>query len=180
MTTRCPIPAWVLIGASWVWFLFALIYFTDVACPFNVFLVLGGSGLGLGVVWLVLTAVWPHLIRHSVCAVWLTVPAAGLLGSALLLTSWGLLVRVALSETTLRKCAANAAAAGGVPDEFPEMVGLFWVEDVRVDGGGVYFYTSRSFLNRHGVAYLPPGSASVPRISVCHLYGSWYSFEWRF
>jgi hypothetical protein len=103
----------------------------------------------------------------------------GVLGCALLVTDRGLALRVVLSEAALSEY-AGAVVAAGVTDGRPGRVGLFWVDEVSVYDGGVYFYTTWSFLNRHGVAYLPPGTAPAPRISVQQLYGPWYSFEWRF
>jgi hypothetical protein len=177
--TRLPLPVWLVTCASWIWFLFALLYFTDAACPFTAFLALAGSGFLLGVAWFVLTAVWPHLVRYPACFLWLTVPLVGLLACVLLLTGIGFVLRVALSEGALRECVANTAAAGG-PKGGPSRVGLFQVEEVMVYREGVYFYTTWGFLDRHGVAYLPPGSELAPRIGVRHLYGRWYSFKWRF
>jgi hypothetical protein len=94
-------------------------------------------------------------------------------------TDLGLTLRVALCEAALRDYAAKVSAEG-VRDEPPRWVGLFQVEEATVFDRGVYLYTSWSFLNRHGVAHLPPGSKPAPRTSLRHLYGSWYSFEWRF
>jgi hypothetical protein len=173
---RYPFLARLLTGAAWLWCFFALVYFTDAACPFTVFGAMALSGLLIGAVWSIQTAIWPHLIRRLP---WLSVPPAGLLACALLLTDWGLALRVTLSETALNSRAADAIAAG-IPDRIPRYVGLFHVDEVQVFDGGVYFYTTWSFLNRHGVARLPEGSRPAPRTSVQHLHGSWYSFEWRF
>ena len=109
----------------------------------------------------------------------MAVPTAGALGFALAVTDWGLALRVALCEGTL--CSyVDGVLPGAKPDRTPRWVGLFRVEETQEYGGAVYLYTSRSFLNRHGVAYIPPGGNPAPRIGVHHLYGSWYSFVWRF
>jgi hypothetical protein len=174
-----PLASWLLIGAAWIWFIFALIYLTDVACPFGAVGVLGGSGLLLAVGWLFRTAAWPLPLSRVAFLCWLSVPFAGLLGCLLVLTGWGLTLRVMLSEAALSSRAASAIAEGA-PDWKPSLVGLFDVDEVQVFDGGVYFYTTWSYLNRHGVARLSPGRALAPRTSVHHLYGPWYTFTWRF
>ena len=110
---------------------------------------------------------------------WFSVPFAGALAIGLALTDWGLMLRVALCEAELADYAATVSAEG-LPADLPGRVGLFHVDWVTTYDGGVYFYTATSFLNRHGVAHLPPGSKPAPRTFVRHLYGRWYRFDWLF
>jgi hypothetical protein len=175
-TRRLPLSAWLLVCAGWVWFLFAVVYFTDAACSFTAFLAVASSGVFLGFLWMSFSTLVPRLLRRYV---WLSVPFAGALAAGLALTDWGLTLRVALCEAELADYVAKVSA-GGLPENAPGRVGLFHVDEVTTYDGGVYFYTSRSFLNRHGVAHLPPGAKSAPRTSVSHLCGRWYSFEWHF
>ncbi len=125
--------------------------------------------------WLIFTLLHPMLLSRAIAPIWLTVPLAGLLGIVLVTTEVGLLARVALSDTALRKHIAKAQPAA------PQCwVGLFQVEESRSYDGGVYLFTSHSWLNRHGVAHIPAGSKIAPRIRVRHLYGEWFRFEWKF
>lgn len=64
----------------------------------------------------------------------------------------------------------------------PRRVGLFWVDGTENKGGAVFLYTSSSFLNRHGIVYVPPGQATPSikgRVNE-QLVGPWHSFTWRF
>ena len=142
----------------------------------NVFLA-SCAGLLIGVLWLICSALYPRLFSKALAPIWLTVPAAGLMGVLLAATDVGLLLRVVLSERALRNDIAQAPQLDPVT---PHWVGLFHVEESRSFDGGVYFYTSHSWLNRHGVAQVPAGSKTAPRTRLRHLYGDWYSFEWRF
>jgi hypothetical protein len=175
-TRRLPLAARVLAGGTWVWLLFAVVHFTDAACSVFAFFDVAATGLVLGFLWISFTALDPWLLRRYV---WLSVPFAGALAVGLALTDWGLVLRVALCEADLADCAATVSA-GRLPEDLPGRVGLFHVDWVTRYDGGVYFYTSTSFLNRHGVAHLPPGAKPAPRTSIRHLYGRWYSFEWFF
>jgi hypothetical protein len=168
----------VLVVACWVWLLFALIYFTDAACPFPICLAMLGSGLLIGFVWIGLSALWPWLFRRPTRMVWLSVPAAGFLG-LLCLSDLALALRVKLCEGALSEYVAGVAA-NGEPPQTEIAVGLFQVRYTQAYDGGVYLFTSQGFLNQHGIAHLSPNSKPPPRISVRHLYGPWYTFMWRF
>jgi hypothetical protein len=171
--------AWLLIGAAWVWVGLALVYFTDAACPILAFCVLAPAGLLVGTMWTMQTVASPQTLRRPLCFPWLSVPLIGLFGCLLLFTNWGLAVRVAASEPGLT-AEARAALAGNKTSAPGDQVGLFRVEELRVAGGGVYFYTGWDYMDRVGVAFLPPGSAPAPRIRIQPLYGPWYRFTWKF
>jgi len=175
---RLPLAARLIIVGGWAWLLLALIYFTDAACQIFIFLAIGVGGIIIGAVWIALSFMWPRLLRRPARKVWLSVPLASLLG-LLSLSNLGLVLRIKLCEGALSEYVANVSA-NGVPAEPDEWVGLFKVDDTWVYDGGVYLFTSTSFLNHHGVAHLPPGSKPPGRITVRHLYGSWYSFMWFF
>jgi hypothetical protein len=169
----------VLTVAAWGWLVAALPFLSDAAC--NTFVELGllASGALIGLAWVVLTALRLSLLPGSFRWQWLSVPLAGILGFALLVTDWDLAVRVALSESALRRH-VESVPPDAPSDETQRWIGLFHVEETEEYDGAVYLFTCQSFINRHGVAYIPPGSKVAPRMRVSHLYGSWYSFEWRF
>jgi hypothetical protein len=174
-----PMALRLFVVLAWLWFLLAIPFVTDAACRFDAFLLLAWSGGLIGFVWLVVTLVYPALLKRPTRLRWLSVPLAGLLVVVLMVTGWGLLVRVFLCEGSLQDSVANVPA-NSEADWSPRRVGLFWVEDVKEYDGGVYLFTTQSFVSRHGVAHIPDGIQVAPRVSVRHLYGSWYSFEWRF
>jgi len=84
-----------------------------------------------------------------------------------------------ISEESLQSYVASVPA-GALPDRTRRWVGLFRVEETEEYGGAIYLYTSHGFLDRHGIAFLPPGTTPAPRMSVRHLFGPWYNFTWRF
>jgi hypothetical protein len=110
---------------------------------------------------------------------WLAVPATAIFGAALQVADVGLTLRVALCEDSLDRFVATVKP-GGKGDHEPRWVGLFRVDYVQEYEGGVYLFTSDSFINQNGVAHLPNGAPVAPRMRVRHLYGPWYNFEWRF
>jgi hypothetical protein len=61
-------------------------------------------------------------------------------------------------------------------------VGLFLVDGTENRGGAVFLYTSTGWLNRHGVACIPPGLESryFERRRTWPLLGPWHTFEWKF
>jgi hypothetical protein len=60
-------------------------------------------------------------------------------------------------------------------------VGLFLVEGIEEFQGAIFLYTSNGFINRYGIAYVPPGTELPPRrFLIKNLSGNWYSFGWRF
>jgi hypothetical protein len=164
---------------AWLWLIAGIPFLTDAACNFMLELLLGVSGYTIGVVWVIFSWQRPALLLRPVRAWWLSVPVCGALGLTLLITDWDLALRVALCEDSLGEFVANVQP-GAATDLTPHWVGLFYVEQVQEYQGGVYLFTSRSFLNRHGVAHIPPGVGVAPRMRVDHLYGPWYNFEWRF
>jgi hypothetical protein len=97
---------------------------------------------------------------------WLSVPLAGALGLVFVINSHWLLMM--------------GGIAPGTDDRKPRWVGLMRVQETEECEGGVYLYTGNEFLDRVGVAYLPPGTQPAGRIRVDHLYGPWYSFVWHF
>lgn len=177
---RFPYPALIVVGVAWNWFALALFYLTDSACPFLAAGVLLCTGPLIGILWLAASCYWPcRLFVGPKLAVWLSVPAAGALAVALATSDAGFRARVALSEKALARHVDRVAAAGA-GDNNPHQVGLFHVYNTQFYNGGVYLFTSSSFINCHGVAHIPPGSKVAPRFWVRRLYGDWYGFEWKF
>ena len=179
VSLRFPLLARLVVGLAWGWFAFAILWLTDAACMLLNLLALVGCGFLIGLFWIVVTAIWPYLLRRPFCIVWFTVPLVGMIGVGLACTDVGLRTRVMLCEWALA-ADVERVRAEGVQAEHTRTVGLFTVEDTRTYDDGVYLFTSQSFMNWHGVAHIPRGSRVAPRMSVRHLYGQWYSFEWRF
>jgi hypothetical protein len=169
-----------IIAAAWLWFLAALPFFTDAACDFFVFFVLGFAGVLIGISWLTLTSALPRLRRPPTLWWWLSVPMVGILACVLLASDWPFALRVALSERALQRH-VDAFPRDTPPDRVPRWVGLLHVNETEESDGAVFIYTSTSYLNRHGVAHIPPGSNPMLKIvRRQHLYGDWYKFEWKF
>ncbi len=171
----------VLAAMTWLWFLAALPFLTDAACNFLM------AGV-LAISWMILALAWvcALLMRHSLLNSasarrwWLSAGLAGLLGLLLVYTDLGLLLRVALSERELN--AYNAAVPSGTRNiiHSNRQVGLFLVDGTEEINGVVVLYTSSSFLDRHGVVFVPDGAIPPSDLSTRHLFGPWYSFRWRF
>jgi hypothetical protein len=171
---------WLLVSAAWSWLLIALLCLTDPAWNLFFFCGLAASGCFLAFAWIVGTIYQPSLLRRPWGPWWLSVPFAGALGLLLVATGWGLALRVALSEASLNDYVTNVQAVLESGRE-PRWVGLFRVEEAQQYGSAVYLYTGSSFLDRHGIAYVPPGSSAPGRISLDrHIYGPWHAFTWRF
>jgi hypothetical protein len=114
---------------------------------------------------------------------WLSAAAAGTLGFLLAVTPVGLMARVALCQRSLERYAGKVLQEGGKEFHQAQLVGLFLVNGEAQERGVALLYTSNGFLNRVGVAYIPPGTEPLPRIPrhhLEHLYGPWYRFEWHF
>jgi hypothetical protein len=173
-----PVSARILLRVAWLWFAVAVVYLTDAACFFMTFFALLGSGMVIGFVWVIFTHLWPRLLSKPIRRFWLSIPLAGVL-AVILATDIGLLLRVSLCDRVLRDH-VTSVAPHGVKEEQSRWIGLFQVDETRVYDGGVYLYTSHSWLNRHGIAHIPVGSKLAPRTNLRHLYGQWFSFEWRF
>jgi hypothetical protein len=171
--------ACLLVAFTWLCLLLAVLFLSEPAHNFVAMLFLGASGLVIGTTWLIFTVVKPQLLSSTSRRWWLTVPLAGGLGVVLLITNWGLALRIALCESTLHNHIAGLSAGSNVQRR-PERIGLFRFEEVEEYQGSVYFYTGSGFLNRYGLAYIPPGQRPAPWMSVRHVYGPWYTFEWRF
>jgi hypothetical protein len=114
-------------------------------------------------------------------AVWLAVPALGLVGVVGFPTGWPMAIRVWLCEQSLNEYAITAN-----PDEQPryqevrvDRVGLFTVQHVDKSEGSVLLTTSSTFVSLGGVAYAPDGvpASSPMTVNFTHLYGPWYRFE---
>jgi hypothetical protein len=171
---------WVVVGLAALWLVIALPFFTDAACSLFVLMLLGCGGVFVGLLWIRMTIKKPSLLRAPARRWWLCVPLVAVLGFFLLVTDWGLALRVVLCERALTQYVASLPD-DAAPDSTPCRVGLFWVNKTKVYRGDVHLYTSHSFLNEHGMAYIPTGIRSpAPRIRVKHLYGNWYRFEWKF
>jgi hypothetical protein len=174
---RLSLLARSVVASSWIWLIVAIPSFTDAACDSFFFLNLGAAGFLIGAAWIVVTAARPSLLRRPKLKWWLSVPCAGLLGVYLAATHDDLALRVFLCESSLRTHVAEVL--DGRRHERPMSVGLFTVNFESQWEGAVYLFTSRSFLNTHGVAYVPNGVAA-PRTKIHKLYGPWYQFDYRF
>jgi hypothetical protein len=164
-----------------LWLLAAIPFFTDAAVNVFVLALFGLSGIVIGVFWLILSGLNPCLLKPPFRRQWLMVPAAGAIGLGLLFTDYGLMLRVALSETALDH-GLEAVPSGA--DSFvvaPRFIGLFVVTGITEHDGGKYLFTCTSFINRNGIARIPAGAKLPPSFRrVHHLYRDWYSFEWKF
>ncbi len=167
------------IWSAWLWLIFTVPSFTDAACNMFTFMLLLVFGLAIGVGWIWLTVVRPELLSRRSAKWWLSVPAAGLLGTFLFVSDRDLAARVSLSEVELMD-QVSQAQAGETYTPVNQRVGLFWIRDRTEFGGGVYFHTSSTWINSNGIAHIPPGSQPRPRTWTRHLYGSWYWYEWKF
>jgi hypothetical protein len=164
---------------TWVWLLLALPFLTNTSCDLFIGLPLGCIWLLLGAVWLVIpfappTAFYIRAKRNC----WLASGFAGLLGLVLAFTDLGLIVRVALSESSLSAYATQVAPRDGDWGHEPRLVGLFLVDGESNEEGIVYLYTGKAFIDRTGLALVPAGGK--PSYRVRHLYGPWYWFYWKF
>jgi hypothetical protein len=174
-----PVATWPIVAAAWVWLPFAVVYLTDAACPIHVEILLFLTGATLAVAWLILTAWSFTYFRKALPFGWFSVPLIGAFAMTVGSTDFGFTARVVLSETALQRY-VESLPPGDMTDRTPQSVGLFHVHETEKYDGAVYLYTSSGLLNQNGVAYKPPGSQPAPRMRVWHLYGPWYSFEWRF
>src|SRR6266550_5211472 len=114
-----------VVAAAWLWLLAGLPFFTNAACNFEALVLLGGTGLLIGIAWLIVTFSWSPPLRSWS---WLSVPFAGLVGVLLLVTDWGFALRVVLSEDALSHYVASVPP-GEKSDRTPRRVGLFWVDE---------------------------------------------------
>jgi hypothetical protein len=166
---------------AWLLLICAIPFLTDAAIDLIAFFVLGAADFFLAVTWMMITFLTRVPLRYRVHDwSWLSFLVAGYLGLVLATTNWGFAVRVALSEAALREYIAQVPAGA---EEWHEArkIGLFNVRKTSEQAGAVFLHTSTSFLNEHGVAYVPGGQIPPGRIRLRgHLYGPWYSFEWKF
>lgn len=163
------------------WLLVALPFLTDAACNMFVGMALSAAWLVLAVAWLVLP-IRPGVTRDDMVW-WACAANAGCLGLVLAFTNIGLIARIALSESSLIAHASHVAADGGDFLHDQQLVGLFLVDGEESYQGVVLMYTSQGFLNREGIAYVPPGTpvpTQIPRRRLRHLFGCWYTCVWKF
>ena len=166
--------------AGWLGLLLAVPVVTDAGIDFLVFVFLWSVGPMLPIVYFV-AALISHRDFLTVrgCILWLGPPAAGGLIIVLSATGYPLAVRVWLSERSLLAHAADVAA--GVTDgNEPQCVGLFHVRETWSRKGADFFYTRSGWLDKEGIAHIPPGTPPISRIRATHLTGDWYRFTWRF
>jgi hypothetical protein len=165
---------------AWVWLVFALPFLTDAACNILVGLLLLGSWAVLALAWLVLGLV--GLPRSLGSRWWWASAVAGCLGVVLALTDVGLAARVALSRPWLEDYARQVPRDKRNSSHEPRWVGLFRVDGTENQGGAVFLYTGTGYLNRYGVAYIPPDERprDFDKIRTRPLLGPWESFVWKF
>jgi hypothetical protein len=161
---------------AWFWLTAAIPFVTNVSMDFMAFLALVGSGITIGVLWLIITVA---SFRARMTLWWLSVPVAGLLGVLLATTGYGVTLRVLASEPWLKAYAEEVQAAPGKTWD-ARWVGLFYVDETEEYNGVVYLYTATGFINRYGIAFNPRAKESARRIGVWPLYGPWCGFVWRF
>jgi hypothetical protein len=164
---------------AWLWLLIAVPFVSEPHHNLFAMLFLGASGFCIGMTWVLYSVTWPQFLSQPSRKWWLSIPLAGSLGVALLFSNYGLALRIMLCENSLREYIATVPP-GQPADGKVQWIGLFRVEEVTEYQGAVYFYTGAGFLDRSGLAYIPPGLLPTPKIRVHHLYGPWYTFVWRF
>jgi hypothetical protein len=175
---------WVLALLAWLWLILALPFVTDASCNMFVGFVLAAS-------WMLLAAIW--LIQVFISAAvrgswsgrswWMASGFAIWLGILFAWTDVGLIIRIKFCESSLASYASQVPPEGGQSGHNPQLVGLFLVDGEENREGIVFLYTSRAFINREGVAYVPEGVTPKERVSrrrLHHLYGPWYWFSWKF
>jgi hypothetical protein len=161
---RVPVIGWRLMAAaSLLWLLATLPFVTDAGPGFLEPLALGMAGLVIGLAWVIRTAACPPKVWSAEAAWWLSVPASGAIAFGLLATDHGLALRTRLCESRLTGFVAEVAGQDQA-DWTPRWVGLFYVDEVQEYEGGVYLFTSGGFLNRNGIAHIPPAR---PRPRKC-------------
>ena len=169
----------VIVVVSWIWLAAAVPFFSDAGISFGLWLLFAGSGVLLAFAWLNLSIFESGLWQSSTRWWWGSVPIAIALGLFLQITDRDLDLRVSLCEGSLEKYVAGMPV-GNSRDRTSRWVGLFHVEETEQFEGAVYLYTTQGFLDRHGIAFIPPGVQAVGRKRVQHLHGSWYQFTWHF
>lgn len=176
--------AGVLALLAWLWLVVALPFLTDASCHFLIGFALAGSWLLLGFIWICFLLSAPDVLRfRSARRWWVLAGSAGCLGLFLAFTKVGLILRIALCETSLSHYASQVMVDGRDFVHAPQRVGLFWIDGEESYQDVVFLYTSQAFLNREGVAYVPPGTTPpehIPRRYLKHLYGPWYWCCWHF
>jgi hypothetical protein len=178
---RDALYAMVLAAMAWLWLLAALPFLTDAACQFPVAGVLAITWMILALAWLCGLLLAQSVLRSSSARRWwLSAGLAGLLGLLLAFTDVGFLLRVAISERALNAYVAAVPAGTTNAIHSIRQVGLFLVDGTEESNGVVVLYTSSSFLDRQGVAFVPEGVIPPQHLSMKHLFGPWYSFRWRF
>jgi hypothetical protein len=167
---------------AWLWLLAALPFVTDAACFLFVVALLAITWIMLALAWLCGLFEARYLLRSSSARRWwLSAGLAGLLGLLLAFTDVGFILRVALSERALNAYVASVPPGTRNATHTNRPVGLFLVGGTEERDGVVVLYTSSSFLDRHGIAHIPEGAIPPSNLrSVKHLFGSWYSFRWKF
>jgi hypothetical protein len=169
---------WVIVGFAWLWFVVAVESFTGAGYYFPILVLLFYGGVTIGVVWVIMSFKNWTILWKSARKRWLSVPLVGVLGFVLAVTQWGFMARTKVSEDRLRTYVE--AVRPGTSQRAPQWVGLFRVEETEEYEGAVYLYTGHAFINRVGLAYMPPGAQPPEGIGVKHLFDDWYTFEWRF
>jgi hypothetical protein len=170
-----------VIGSAWVWFLVALPHLTDAGWNPFWFLLLAGSGLVIGLVWVGHSLSLPAVFRmRRTRWAWLSVPLVGVLSVALQYNLNGLRLRVWLSEPQLRAFAEEARQSERY-DTRTIWVGLVEVTTVSTyDPSEVRLITTSGFLDRYGLAYRPDGPPPEWSWRYTHLFGPWYRLYDRF
>jgi hypothetical protein len=167
---------------AWLWLLLALPFLTDAACNMI-------AAMGLFMAWALLACAWLLIGLAGPAKAWtgkgwwIAAGVAGCLGVGLALTDAGLRVRVAVSRSWLDAYAEQVPADTRDRLHEPRWVGLFRVDGTESIDGTVFLYTSSSYLNRHGIVFVPPeqGAPQISRRRINgRLHGPWHSFTWKF
>jgi hypothetical protein len=165
-----------------LWVVLAIPFLTDTGYYFLTAFFFLGSGFLLTLIWLIIVIISRSNIRNWAEVAWCCLTPYALIVALLATTDLALAVRVAISENSLTQYISTvpAGTCAPVPKQF---VGLFWVSETQECQGSVVLFTSAcGFMNRSGLAYIPPGSRIPPGKwrEVRRVYRNWYRFEWKF
>lgn len=172
---------WEAATAS-AWLFGAVVMFSNVVVDGLVFLFYLVTSVLLGLSW---TFRELHRLATSSSKIeWVPlglVPLALLTGWILFVTDVDLHARLALSEPALR---ADVPRIGPGHEEqrigFPRRLGLFWAHTIEERQGCVCWTTGGTFMNYHGLAYIPGAAPTNIGYDFQHLRGPWWAFEFRF
>jgi hypothetical protein len=162
------------------------VWSSNVTVDFRARLLLGGSGVGLLLLWLLELLGWlgrrrkglePAVSRRTLAAWWVPPSMAALL-VALTLAGTPFRLRFELSESSLTECAERIRTGVAKEDAVRgSHVGFFRIESAERKDGRVYLVTGSGFLESGGLVYSPrgpPPTSDFPWKHGPHLGGPWW------